>query len=530
MLIAAFDFGTTGCKGSFFSNQGNLVATHYEPYQTYYPQPGWVIQRPSEWKNALIETVASLLARTGEDASQIGCLTFSGHMNGCVPVDATGEPLRDEAMLWADARAAASAEQLPSGLTWEEFYRKTGAGLDLYLYPALKIAWLKGHDRPLYSRASFFLGTKDVVTSWLTGICATDYSDASNTGLFNISRRLWDSDLVRAFAIDGPKLPDILPSTQVLGGLSPAAARLLHLQQGTPVAVGGGDVVCASAGAGAIAPGVAYACLGSAAWVSTVRSEPILDPSLRVVNLCHLVPGLYSTQLISYTAGIAYKWLRDILCIHHTRAHGEYLSFREMDQMAEGAPPGSGGVLFLPYLRPGGAPHYDMSARAAFVGLNVTTCLSDIFRSVLEGVAFNLRQLVEALERSENNPFPELTLIGGGASGDLWNRIIASVLNRRIVTLTAQQEANTVGAAIAGGIAVEALEDFTDVARFIEVASRVFPRPETAEVYDRFFRVFTEALPSLEDTNRALGGAVRTTHDMSVIEESDYGRNVHGCL
>jgi len=502
MTIAAFDFGTTGCKGSLFSEQGNLLATAYRPYSTHFPSAGWAVQRPSDWKIALIELAPKLIKDAGATKSDIACMAFSGHMNGCIPVTSTGEPLRDEAMLWADTRADSTAARFAREIPWSSFYRRTGAGLDLYVYPAAKIRWMKDNDHELYSRAAAFLGTKDVITAWLTGRLATDPSDASNTGLLNIVTGDWDSELVAAFGVDRAKLPRIAPSTAVLGGLTATAARLLGLKQGTPVVVGGGDVVCASAGAGAVSPGIAYACLGSASWVSVAQSKPMLDESLRVMNLCHVVPGLYSSQLISYTAGIAYQWAQERLFPSSDGATRP--SFSAMDGIAGRSPAGANGVMFLPYLRAGGAPHYDTSARAAFVGLTMEAEMADFLRAILEGVAFTLRQLVEGLESCGAARFSELRIIGGGAQSDLWNRIISATLGRPVVTLTAQQEANTAGAALVGGIAVGALESFQETERFCHVASRIEPDPVALDVYESLFSVFREALPNLRSTNRAL--------------------------
>lgn len=500
MVLLAFDLGTTGCKASAFSIGGRLLSTAYHPYATFFPKPGHAVQRPESWLSAILGLSKQLIEALPVDADDISCISLSGHMNGCVPVDRSGQPLVEETMLWADERAKALARDLVTGIGWPNFYEATGAGLDTWLYPAAKIAWIKSHEPALYKSTFQFVGTKDVIGAWLTGNVATDYSDASNTGLMNIRSLKWDSDLCSAFGVDREKLPNILRSTDVLGPLRREQAQLLGLREGIPVVIGAGDVACASAGAGSIAEGTPYACLGSAVWVSQSRIEPLLDPAIRAVNICHVIPGLYATQLISYTAGIAYKWLRDqILGSPAVCNQDTALSYKKMDQLAASVPAGSGGVIFVPSLRPGGAPYYDPETRGAFLGLNLTTTAAHLLRAVLEGVAMNIHQLFQQLTPTAQS-VPHLRLIGGGAEGALWPQIIADVLGTEVHTLTAMQEANTVGAALAGGVGIGALSSFDEVARFTDVAQRFFPSDDQS-IYKDASEVFSHCYGGLRQTN-----------------------------
>lgn len=506
MILAAYDFGTTGCKASFYHADGVLAATAYHEYPTYFPRAGWVEQDPQDWKNALAQTTQTLLQRSKIEPKDIACLSFSGHMMGCVPVDSRGAPLCERTMLWADNRSKPQAERILRRLGWERFYTVTGGGLDVVLYPAAKIPWIKENQPELYRKADKFLGVKDVICAWLTGTLATDYSEASNFGLLHLSERHWHKPFFEALDISPDKMPQVVASTTVVGKLTPQAAKITGLLAGTPVVLGGGDVSCGTAGAGAVAENIPYMCIGSAGWIAVAGKEPIFDLVARPMSLCHVVPELYTTQIIMYSAGIAYKWMRDEIFLGDGSAtdpmDSETVPFERMDQLARTASPGAGGVIFLPYMRSGGAPYYDLDASAAFLGISLTTQKADLLRATLEGVAYNLRMMVKCLERS--GPFKQIRIIGGGANSRIWKQILANVMQKDILTLSAQQEANTLGAALVGGVGVGLLADFAAIEKFSSVQAKTTCDPDQARRYDDYFAVFAEAYQNLRKTRRVL--------------------------
>jgi xylulokinase len=510
LIIAAYDFGTTGCKASFFKAEGKLVATAYEEYPTYYPRSGWVEQDPADWKNALVESTLELFEKSKVKPKNIACLSFSGHMMGCIPVDKRGNPLTNRCMLWADHRSKKQAKRIIESIGWDRFYLETGAGLDVVLYPAAKIPWIRENQPELYRKASKFIGTKDVISAWLTCNIATDFSEASDSGLLNLKNRDWHRDFIKAFGINHDKMPQLLPSTAVVGRLSSDAARLTGFFEGTPVVIGGGDVPCGTAGAGAVKENLPYICVGSAGWISVARKEPIIDLSARPMSLCHVVPDLYTSQVIMYSAGIAYKWSRDEIFTgffqkdEETEKNSE--SFDSLNKLAGTSPAGARGVLFLPYLRPGGAPHYDLYASGAFLGLRLTNKKADLIRAVLEGVVLNFRIMMKCIEQSCS--FSDVRIIGGVSKSALWRQVFADVLKKNIISLSAQQEANTLGAAVVGGVGAGLFNDFSAIERFVKVKSVTSPDSDAAEVYDELFSVFIQAYHDLHNTNESISIAL----------------------
>jgi xylulokinase len=506
--VLAHDFGTTGNKATLFTPEGELLASHYIPYRTEYPKPGWAEQNPDDWKRAFVASSAAVLSQAGVRKEDVAAITFSGHMLGCIPVAADGRVLRNRVFLWADHRSQEQADAIVDRIGWEAFYRRTGGGLELALYPAAKQLWLKEHEPDLYKRTHLFLGTKDLLVHWLTGRFVTDYSDASNTGLLDLTERRWAADHMAALGLDPKKVPsEILPSIEIVGRVTRKAADETGLAEGTPVVLGGGDVPCAAVGAGVVEEGTAYNYIGSASWVAVAGRAGVIDETMRPFNLCHLVPDMYVSQLATYSAGVVHAWFRDCICISERReGEREGISpFVLMDREAAGAPAGANGLLFLPHMRAGGAPFHDLDARGALLGLELRHTRADVLRAVIEGISFNIGLLCEALERGTRRPFDELRVIGGGAKSRIWLGILASAVAKRVVTLVASQEANCLGAAMTAYVALGRYPGFVDAAdSMIGVADRVEPDPLLIPVYRERSELLRMAYEQVAPIHRAL--------------------------
>jgi len=506
-VILAHDLGTTGNKACLYDTSGRLVGSDYYPYETYYPRPNWVEQNPDDWWEAFVVSTKKVISSANVNPSRIIGISFSGHMMAGIPVDRKGRTLQEKVFLWADHRSQAQAEFVKERLGWENFYHRTGAGMEIALYPIAKILWLKEHEPETYNRTYKFLGTKDLLMHRLTGRFVTDFSDASNTGLLDLERKTWAKEMLAEVGIDDTKLPDeILPSNTRVGTIEKKVSQETGLKEGTPVILGGGDVSCAALGAGVVGEGSAYNYIGSASWLAMASSRPVFDDKMRPFTLCHVVPNMHVVQLATFSAGVVYEWVRDQICWLEV-ASAERLGQNPFDWMSQEAAtsvPGSHGLIFLPNLRPGGAPHNDLKARGALLGLTLAHKREDILRAAIEGITFNIRLLCEALEKQAGTSFQEIRMIGGGSKSELWREIEASILNKRIATLSAQQEANSLGAAITAGVALGVFESFEKAAQqFIEVREITHPKEEMRKIYDQQFVLFNKAYASLVPVNEA---------------------------
>ncbi|MEA3408314.1 MAG: xylulokinase [Chloroflexota bacterium] len=489
-LVLAHDLGTTGNKASLFDRDGQLVASAFSGYTTDYPQPGWAEQCATDWWRAVVSSTQELLQRAAVRPDQIAVISFSGQMMGCLPVDRGGTPLRP-AIIWADQRAEAQAQMLIERVGWDRVYRVTGHRASSS-YSGAKMAWIRDEQPQVFARTAKMLQAKDYVAYRLTGVYATDYSDASGTNLFNLSERRWSGAMCEAMGIDPQLLPQALPSGTVIGGVTAEAARETGLAQGTPVAIGGGDGACATAGAGVVQPGDAYCYVGSSAWISFVSHDPLYDPQKRTFSFAHLDPDYVFPTGTMQCAGGSYDWLERLL-----RGEDGESMHAELDALASEVAPGAQGLFFLPYLMGERSPHWNPKARGVFVGLTMTHGRAEMARAVLEGVAFNLRTILQALTR-QGAPIEALRVIGGGARSALWRQILADVLDHPLLRTELSVEATSLGAAVAGGVAVGLFDDYAVVQDLVRVSPGERPEPAAAARYAELYDVFAETYEALE--------------------------------
>jgi len=504
-LILAHDLGTTGNKACLFDPEGRLVASAFAAYGTSYPRPGWAEQEADDWWEAVGSSTRQLMSESGWGPEEVAVVSFSGQMMGCLPVDTQGVPLR-AAIIWADQRAEAEAAFIGERVGRDRVYALTGhRAASSYVAP--KILWMRSHQPELYARTRKVLQAKDYVTFKLTGVYATDYSDASGTILFDLRRRRWDDDILAALGLDPELLPPARPSATVIGTVTRQAARATGLLAGTPVVIGGGDGACATVGAGVVSPPDAYCYIGSSSWIAFVSREPLYDPQQRTFTFAHLDPEYVFPIGTMQCAGGSYDWVESVL-----RGEAAGRIHRDLDALAARVEPGARGLLFLPYLMGERSPHWNPRARGAFVGLTMAHGRGELARAVLEGVAFNLRIILDAF-RAQGAPIDALRLIGGGARSGVWRRILADVLDLPLLLPKLLVEATSLGAAIAGGVGVGIYADY-QVARELvpvgpgehpgvpgcqrpSVPGCELPRSEVAALYQELYQVFQETYASL---------------------------------
>ncbi len=489
--ILAHDLGTTGNKASLFNPEGRALASAFVGYETAYPHANWAEQDPADWWRAVRDSSRELLAEANVPASEIAVVAFSGQMMGCLPVDEQGEPLRSS-IIWADMRAVEEARFLAEKCGADEVYRRSGHRATSS-YSAAKILWVRNHQPDVFARTHKILHAKDYAVYKLTGRFATDFSDASGTNLLDLDRMAWAEDILEAIDLDLNLLPEPYPSSQVVGEVTAAAAEETGLAQGTPVVIGGGDGACATTGAGVVDEGDAYNYVGSSSWIAVVTRQPIYDPQQRTFTFVCLDPAFFFPTGTMQAAGGAYGWLERVW----RGAEDEEALYRAMDAAAAEVEPGAAGLIFLPYLIGERSPHWNPNARAAFVGLTMNHGRAEMARAVLEGVAFNLRLILDAFREQEVD-IPAIRLIGGGAQSALWRQILADVFGLPVLRPTLLAEATSLGAAIAGGVGVGLFPDFGVASRLVEVSEGEKPNPDLQARYQALYSLFQDTYRALE--------------------------------
>lgn len=498
-MILAHDLGTTGDKATLFDDTGMLIASAYEEYLVHLPKVNWAEQDPSDWWRAVVVSTRTLLQKSEVDPRNIAAVGFSGHMMSLLPVDRDGNPLTP-ALIHMDGRSISQYERLVDELGKQSVYQITGNILDSH-YPICKILWLKENMPEVYSRTYKLLQSKDYIAFKLTGrLGTTDPSDASLTLMYDIVNHKWSDEIMAELGVPVSILPDVLKSTDIQGFVTKEASEATGLIAGTPVVVGGGDGVCATVGSGALAKGKAYNYIGGSSWVTIHEDRPLLDPNMRFFACCSTEEGTYDMFGTMLCGGSSFQWVRRELGLLENLAAGQFgeSAYDLLGKTAEKSPPGAGGVIFMPHLMGERAPLWDPNAKGVFYGLSLKTTRDDLIRAVLEGVAFNLRA-IERVYEELGIDIKSISLIGGGAKGATWRKILTNVYGRRTTVPRYIGEATSFGAAIVAGVGVGVFKDLGESIRLVKETQQEDPEPELMKIYDKRFRVFESLYPALKD-------------------------------
>lgn len=490
-MIVAHDLGTTGDKASLHEDDGRLVASLTVHYDTHYGRGGRVEQDPDAWWAAVAQATRSLLETTSTVADQVRAVGFSGQMMGAVFLDANFSLVRP-AMIWADTRSSLQSDAISRTVGFDRGYNITGHQFNP-TYSLSKIVWLRENDPETFAKVAHVCQAKDYIVARLTGRLVTDPSDASGTNAFDQSTGDWSAEILAAAGIDASLLPEIVPSTTVLGTVTAAAADYTGLAAGTPVVIGGGDGPLAALGAGIVDEGDgAYAYLGSSSWVSFASPQPLLDPGKRTMTFNHVVPGAYVPTATMQSGGGSLQWIADVL---EPGADGK--RFDRLVANAATVEASGEGLFFLPHLLGERSPYWNPDARGAFVGLSRHHGPEHLTRAVLEGVAFNLGTCVDAFRQS-GAVIDRVDAIGGGAKSDAWLQIMADAWGVTVRRRDIVDEANSLGAAVTAGVGAGLISDF-GVARELSTVTASFePIDENHARYTAAHERFLDAYLRLE--------------------------------
>jgi xylulokinase len=471
--LFGIDVGTSATKGLAIDPDGTVLATEEADYPLSTPRPGWSEQDPEDWWRATESVIGRLTDRAGDPAG----IGLSGQMHGLVALDENDHPLRP-AILWNDQRTQAECEEIEQTIGLERLIALTG-NRALTGFTAPKLLWLRHHEPDVYDRIKRIALPKDYVRLRLTGEHATDVSDASGTLLLDVARRRWSEEVLTALHIDPAWLPRPLESPDPSGTTS----------AGTPVAAGAGDQAAGALGVGVDRPGPLSIAIGTSGVVFAALDAFAADPQARVHAFCHAVPGAWHAMGVMLSAAGSLAWLRNVTEPETT--------FDTLIDQAQKWPPGTEGLIFLPYLAGERTPHADPDARGAFAGLSIRHDRGALTRAVLEGVAFGLRDSLDLITDLGDRP-QKGRVSGGGARSDLWTQIVASTLELPLERV-AVDEGAAFGAAILGGVAAGVWPDVhAGVQATVRPRDPVEPIPEWVDAYRDQRKKFTAMYPALK--------------------------------
>lgn len=496
--LLGIDIGTSGCKALLIGTDGAVIAADTAAYPLSQPRPGWTEQDPELWVGGARQAVAGVLARA--PGVEILCVGLSGQMHGLTPLDAGHRVLRP-AILWNDQRNGAECAAITDAAGGLDGLLAATNNRMLIGYTGGKILWMQGHEPELFARMALMLNPKDYLRLRLTGEVASEVSDASGTGLFDVRRRAWATGLIEAAGIDPRLLPPVFESQEITGRVSALGAALFGLPEGTPVAGGGGDSVIQTFGSGVIAPGELQTTIGTAGILAAALDAPQDNPDGKLQVFCNVAAGKWHCMGVSLNAGGAMGWYRDTLC--GDGAPG----FDALTDEAALSPTGARGLLFLPYLNGERCPHPDPTARGAFVGLTARHVRADLTRALMEGVVHAFADM-HALMRPMGIGGRVIKASGGGARSALWRQMQADMFGCDVVTTEGAAEGAAFGAALVAGLAVGIWPDAAAAAASCRALTRESPDPDATPILARAQAIYRGLYPALSDSFAALGDPV----------------------
>jgi len=483
-MLLGLDLGTGSVKALLMETSGSILGEGGASYPVRSPRPGWAETDPWDWWEACIKAVRTAVGERGADVSALG---LSGQMHGVVLSDAANRPLRP-AVLWADTRSA--------GLLCR--YRALDAGLLQVLANPLAtgmagptLLWLRENEPEEYRAARWALQPKDWLRLRLMGEAFSEPSDASATLLYDLEADGWSEAVIEALGLRGDLLPPLIASGAPVGELSVEAAGSLGLPAGVTVAAGAGDAAAALLGSGLLETGPVQLTVGTGGQIFSPRDSFSPDPNLRthLYRAATAEPvGPWYSMAAMQNAGLALVWVRRLLGA----------SWRDVYKEAFSVPPGAGGVTFLPYLSGERTPHLDPDARGAWVGLGLDHERGHLLRAALEGVAFALREGLEALEEAGVEA-SELRLAGGGTLREPWRKLLADVLGRPLRPLPDEVAGNASarGAALLAGLAAGVYATAAETLALAPEPGQGLPPGNDAAAYDAPYARYKELYPRL---------------------------------
>ncbi|MBE3558927.1 MAG: xylulokinase [Ktedonobacteraceae bacterium] len=502
--LLGIDLGTTGVKAALFAAEdGHVLADAFVDYPLFHPHPGWAEQNPADWWRATVAAIRSCLAIGAQHNIQPGDirgLGLSGQMHGVVLLDEANRILRP-CIIWADQRSDAQARWMTERVGAARLIAYT-SNPALTGFSAPKLLWVRDNEPEIFARARTLLLPKDYIRFLLTGVKAMEISDAAGTVLLDVKHGAWSQEVLAAIGLDPALLPPVVSSHTISGTITADVAAQTGLAEGTPVAGGGADNACGAVGNGIVTSGLALVSVGTSGIVLAYSDTPRVDtsgPIPRVHTFNHAVPGAWYLMGVTQGAGLSLRWVRDNIglperALERWTATDAYVT---LAQEAAGVPAGSQGLIFLPYLQGERTPHLDPYARGGWIGLTASHDRRHLIRSVMEGVAFSLKDCFGII-REQGLRLEQMRATGGGARSSLWRQIIADVLGAELVVTNAS-EGPAFGAALLAGVAcgvyptVQAACD-----QVVRVVERTEPDPATAPAYARAYETYRALYPALK--------------------------------
>lgn len=484
MYFIGIDLGTTSIKIIAIDQSGNIVKSINKEYPILFPKPLWSEQNPDDWWKQTVDGLKELL--DGMNSEKVKAISFGGQMHGLVMIDDKDKVIRP-AILWNDQRTEKQCKFLNEKIGRDRLSEMTG-NIAITGFTAPKILWIKENEPENFNKIRKIMLPKDYLAYRMTGIFATDISDASGTLCLDVKNRTWSLDMLEIIGINETQVPRLYESYEVIGNIKPDLAFKLGLKDDVKIVIGGGDQAVAAIGGGIVNP---YSCslsLGTSGVVFASTDRFILDEKNRLHSFCH-ANGKFHVMGVTLAAAASLKWWADIV---NRSDDFNYI----LDEAKEAKIDDN--IFYLPYLMGERTPHNDPNARGTFIGMDMTHERKHMTRAVLEGVAFSLRDTFEIM-KDMGIYISDISINGGGAQSRLWCEIIAHVLNVRVNKVNTS-EGPAYGAAILASVGYGLFDTVEDACEeFVKITETIKPNKERVELYNIKYKKFKQIYPATKE-------------------------------
>ncbi|WP_019005666.1 xylulokinase [Cohnella laeviribosi] len=490
--VIGVDLGTSAVKTLLVSQDGAVRAEATREYPLYHEKSGWSEQEPEDWVAGTIESIKEIVSNSGVAPEDIEGISFSGQMHGLVLLDAERRPVR-RAILWNDTRTTEQCRQIEAKLGDKLLSVMRNPALEGFTLP--KIEWVRQHEPEAFERARGFLLPKDYVRYRLTGAVHMDLSDAAGTLMLDVANKRWSADVLETFGIPADFCPPLVEAGACVGTLTKESAEKTGLAADTKVFAGGADNACGAIGAGILQPGVTLCSIGTSGVILTYEPDASADYQGKVHFFNHGKENAFYAMGVTLGAGYSLSWFRN------TFAKGE--SYDSLLAGVGDLPPGSGGLLFTPYLVGERTPHADSVIRGSFIGMDGSHTRAHFARAVMEGITFSLHETVDIF-RKAGKTVDTIVSIGGGAKNPVWLQMQADIFQADVVALENEQGPG-LGAAMLAAVGCgwfPSLDACADV--FVKRQKAYRPDPERSRRYAELFRIYQDVYRQTKGLNQAL--------------------------
>ena len=479
-MYLGIDLGTTGIKALLIDADQRIIASTVAPLDVARPQPGWCEQNPADWIRAAEQCLDALTADHGKALAAVKGIGLSGQMHGAVLLDKQDHVLRP-CILWNDTRSHLQAARLDA----DARFRAISGNIVFPGFTAPKLVWVRENEPAIFDKVHKVLLPKDFLRFWLTGEHVGEMSDASGTSWLDTGARRWSSELLAASDMQLDQMPRLVEGTEPSGRLRGELAARWDMGVGVTVAGGAGDNAASAIGTGTVPAGTAFVSLGTSGVLFAANDRYLPNPGSAVHSFCHALPGAWHQMGVILSATAALDWFADL-----AGSPSAELAAALGDDLAAPGP-----VVFLPYLSGERTPHNDAAIRGAFVGLSPESDRTVLTRAVMEGVAFALRDNLEAL-RSAGTELSRITAVGGGSRSRYWLKVVATALNLPIDLPAEGDFGAAFGAARLGMIAATG-SDPLEICTPPPTAMTIEPERSLRDAYEEMYQRYRAIYPAL---------------------------------